>query len=168
MEIPDYRLFCAIKGIANRVYELLAEHDGTTIAGERKSLWLQDWRSESVNPYYSQTSQGLMLELYYGTPSRLWTPWGQWGFAGSSAATGSGFEPLVAALCEELGASVFKPEVVNSMGCFGPVYALSKFEGESLPAPAMRPRDERLTYEDAKAQWESLQAIYSTEHGAHS
>jgi len=167
MEIPDYRLFCAAKGLADRVYELLAEHDGTTASGERKSLWLQDWRHTQPNPYFAQTSSGLMLELYYGTPNTLHTPWGKWSFGGSSSSCGGGFDPIVAALCEEFGATVYQPEVSNSWGCIGPIYTLSKVDGEALPEAVVAPRSEWKTYEDAKAQWESLQAIYAMEHGAH-
>ena len=93
MEIPDYRLFCAAKHIADRVYERIANSGGSTDAGApTRSRWMQDWRHTEPNPYFAQTSSGLMLELYYGTPNTLHTPWGKWNFGGSSSSRGAGFD----------------------------------------------------------------------------
>jgi hypothetical protein len=38
---------------------------------------VEDRINEWVNPFHNQTSQWLFLEMYYGSPSYLWTPWGK-------------------------------------------------------------------------------------------
>lgn len=156
-------VFKAARALADRVFALLAEEGGSTDPRSAHRCWLDEWRGESVNPFYSQTASGLFLEMYYSLPNKVWTPWGYWSFGGS----GSGdFTIITKRLLEECGAEVFQERATSAMGVHGPVYRLQRVGDIVLPDAAVRPRADYISYEDAKAQWEALVARYGVGLGA--
>jgi hypothetical protein len=156
-------VFKAARAFADRVYALLAEEGGSTDSRAARSCWLEERRGESVNPFYSQTASGLCLEMYYGLPNKVWTPWGAWGFGGS----GSGdFASITKRLLAECDAEMVQERTTNFMGVYGPVYCLKRVGDIALPAAVARPRTDFISYEDAKAQWEALVARYGVGLGA--
>lgn len=138
----DQELYQTARNIADYILSL-----------KTKELWMQDWRKEAPNPFNSQTQQGLFLEMYYGLPNRLWTPWGEWNFGGS----GSGYwEVTHPKILQRLGAVEYQPLRHTKSREHGPVYALHEFDGVSLPEPIERQRNQYLDYEVAKKAWEAL------------
>lgn len=148
----DFQIYLSIRQIVDLVFTKLAKYDGTTVAGKGLSIWLEDRRSEGVNPFYGQTASGLFLELYYGLPSIIYTPWGKWGFAGG----GSGFfEEFVQDLLVDLSpVSVHSSLIRTDMGEFGPVYAI---KGAGL----FRKREDFLPYETAHQIWSEMTERYT-------
>lgn len=121
---------------------------------DHDKLYMEDRRKESVNPFYNQMTQGLALEMYYGMPSRIWTPWGQWGFGGSGMGS---FDAFVELLLPQLGGEVLVPLVANSMGEFGPTYGITKIGSMALPQPIVcAKRDEFMVYERARDIWQEM------------
>lgn len=44
-------------------------------------------RDDDVNPFYNQMEQGMIVEFYYGLPSKIYTPLGEYHITGSSGGT---------------------------------------------------------------------------------
>jgi len=145
--LRDFDLFVAARKIADLVHSY-----------PNDQLWMLDRRNAAPNPYYKQTESGLFLEMYYGLPSRLWTPWGEWHFGGS----GSGdWDPVHPVILARLGATEYQPE----MGYIGPVYAIHRVDGDiTLPDPIVRPHEQYMSYKDALAAWEQMTARYQQAH----
>lgn len=155
--IEDYEIYVAVRRVADIVFEYASPDVGT------KGIWLEDRRNESVNPYYDQTESGLFLEFYYGQPSKVWTPWGYYGFSGSGSGWWNEETPKI---LERLGAILFSPEQNTKAGTIGPVYALHRVDGVQLPEPKLRERQNYLEYEVAKRAWENMTKRYKAEHKA--
>lgn len=150
----DYALYCTIRQIADLVFAKLVKHNGSTDPSSPHDLWLEDRRGESVNPFYGQTSRGLFLEMYYGLPSTLHTPWGKWGFVGS----GSGdFTVMVQDLLGELGpVYTASPKKITDMGEFGPVYSIKGLAQHLDPV-------DYLHYDAANDIWDEMTARYRSQ-----
>ena len=140
-------VFQAARNIADMIFEY---------ANDDK-IRLEDRRKESANPFYSQTRSGLYLEMYYGKPSTLWTPWGKWGFGGSGSGSWATIMPEI---LRRLGATVHIKKTNTENGTFGPVYAIHSFDGMVLPEPETCPRTEYFTYEVSKAEWNGLAEMF--------
>ena len=145
--MDEKQLFSLIRQVADMAFEYSSPDTGS----ER---WLEDRRKENVNPFYSQTESGLFLELYYGIPGRIWTPWGQWDCWGSSS---GGWGDVMSKFLERLGAVEHIPLRRSKMGEFGPVFALTEVDGVALPPAVIRAHDEFIEYKDARAAWENLE-----------
>ncbi len=118
----------------------------------------EGYRIGGANPYHHQTASGLYLEFYYGYPSKLWTPWGEWSFGGShSTPAGVIAEQVCAAFMERLTLDLYKAGHQSEWGYFGPYYAVQRIEGEQIEVPgavlANGPSDGGMSYERAKAEW---------------
>lgn len=125
-------------------------------SGGNSKLWLEDRRRESVNPYYNQTESGLFLEVYYGIPGHIWTPWGQWNCWGSGSGLGRHWDDAMSKILNILGAVMYKPLKRNYIGDFGPVYKITSVCGIKLPPAVVRHPDSFLEYEVAKETWSKL------------
>lgn len=64
----------ALQQQARKIADIVFEYFAT--GASHASPYLEDRRRETPNSFYNQTAQGFFLELYYGLPSKLWTPWG--------------------------------------------------------------------------------------------
>lgn len=119
-----------------------------------RELWMELWKNEAPNPYYCQTASGLFLELYYGMPSTLWTPWGKHNLWGS----GSGHWDEVAELMvARLGGTLHRPARYEpNYGEIGAVYALSKVDSIPLPVAVVQPRTQFMSYEDSNLDWAAM------------
>ncbi len=151
IQMTDDELYAVVRRIGDLFFELVANEE---------DAWVEDRRRDSVNPFYNQTKQGLFLEVYYGAPSVLWTPWGKWGFTGPaygdlSKTTKEFLRRLGAVMC-------VKERTSNLVGVYGPVYALYRIDDQPLPAPIRRAsREDYLTDEEAELEWERLTAEYN-------
>ena len=149
-------LFIAIRQIADYICDLVEATPGVTLGDRRMS--------DTANPYYHQSETGLFLEMYYGTPSSIWTPWGKWGFGGG----GSGDHDVVLPqLIEHLGLEVYTAEYNNSQGTYGPVYKITKFGDLILPEATVRDKDQYMSYEDSKEEWKVLCKKYYEDKGGY-
>jgi hypothetical protein len=158
MKETDIRTFKAIKKIGDIIFEYCT----SSIDRPLNEIWMEDRRKESVNPYYDQVEQGLFLEMYYGMPSSLHTPWGKKAIGESGSHTGGmGWERYMPEIEGRLGLTLFKPLITNIMGEFGPVYAIHKVDDEELPEP-IHNKKERLSYEEAKKAWEEMKKEIKT------
>lgn len=142
----NIHLFRQMRAIADMIFEYAETDPGLRTARP----WLEDRRQEGVNPYYRQTESGLFLELYYGQPGSIWSPWGKWGMAGS----GSGDWTSLPEILRRLGASERIPLKVNDQGEFGPTYSLHEFDGVALPEPKLLLfSDDFADYDTVKKAW---------------
>lgn len=158
----DYALFVMMHSIGDMVFE----YYNTSGYSEEKPT-MEDRRKEGSNPFYNQTRSGLFLEEYYGSPSKLWTPWGYWQFGGGGGGIGSALSKARENVMARLGYTVYKELENNNMGSFGPVYAITSFDGEELPNPvALSSKKEFMAYEDADKYWNALNDRYMQEHPA--
>ncbi len=114
--------------------------------------------SESPNPFYNQTKSGFFLEYSYSTPSNLWTPWGKWKLTSNWVATSGKVD--LSKMLEGLWATLFIEEGSNKMGSYGPVYKLTQFNGQPLPKPTEKTKEEYTPYKDIKESWKSFDALY--------
>jgi hypothetical protein len=145
-----FETFCAAKRIAVIPY---INGYFTAEAGAGGPLpWLQDRRSAPVNPYYSQTASGLFLEIYYGIPGKIWTPWGYWDCWGSGRRSDLATEKFFS----HLDLEVHQKLKTTQMGTIGPVYKILAVEGDALPEPVVRDRSDYLDLKAAKAGWKAM------------
>lgn len=109
----------------------------------------QAYRAGGANPFYSQTLNGLYLEFYYGSPSKVWTPWGYWHFAAAQS-----YQTDLEGFMSRLTVREHIAEQNLEWGVYGPVYAILAIDGEELPEPVL-PTDKRqyLDYDTANAEW---------------
>ena len=156
-DIRDATFYELTRKVADTIFELIEMETGDP-DGYKSSM--DDTRKEPANPYYNQTADGLFLEFYYGMPSSLWTPWGEWGFGGS----GSGYwDSILPLILEQFGATLHQPLRTSSMGQFGPVYALHKVGDVSLSDPVELDNAAYTTYDDSRLAWEELTLQYRRE-----
>lgn len=145
-----FKTFCAAKHIADIPY---INGYYTAEAGAGDPLpWLQDRRGESVNPYYSQTASGLFLEIYYGIPGKIWTPWGYWGCWGSGTVSQSATDRFMS----HLTLGLHQELKIIQMDEIGPIYKILAVESDAIPEPAVRDRSDYLDYEAAMTGWKAM------------
>ena len=87
--------------------------------------------NETPNPYYGTTVDGLVLIEYYGGPSCLGTPYGQWAATGGGCLENKDWRDEAK---ERLGLELLMPETHNEHGTFGAVWGITKdLDGNPLP-----------------------------------
>lgn len=152
--IDDYDFFLKVRKVADRVFEFVEQSD--------EDLWLEDRRRQGVNPVYNQTADGMFLEMSYDSPSKLWTPWGSWGFAGG--ASGPWIKnPMKSFLQEVFDITTHQERRNTKMGPIGPVYALHSIGTEELPAPRELRDDAYDDSQDIREAWRDLYGRYLNE-----
>lgn len=145
---------------ARKIADIIFEYASSPRTGAK--IWMEDWRDQGANPYYNQTHRGFFLEQYYNTPGKLWTPWGEYDFGGSS----SGWDDKTRQkVLDRLGATEYLPVRHEEYGEVGPIYAIHKIDDVELPDPVSRPRSSFKSYEDAKKAWEKLTKDYHRSKG---
>lgn len=143
---------------ARRVADIVFEYASGNVNSSLYQIWMQDRRNQGVNPYYNQTHRGFLLEAYYGQLSKLWTPWGQYGFGGGS---GSGnWKEVTPVILDRLGAVEKVPVRNTEQGIIGPIYTVHKIDEIVLPDPVERPRSLYVPYEEVDKVWKSLTQQY--------
>ncbi len=140
----------SLYALTRKVADIIFEYTAETYVGDKPTM--EDRRNQEVNPYYNQTD-GLFLELYYGMPSRLWTPWGRWSFGGSGF---SSWKKIIPEIIKRFEMTIHQAEIQSNMGVFGPVYALHKVDDTPLPDPIELDRVCYASYEEMKKAWEEL------------
>ena len=131
--------YLAICEFYQTVWSLIKEND----------IWVEQVREEP-NPYYNVTTGGLCLEMYYGAPLTLWTPWGALRLGGSSAGGGK-WQAVQDILTTTFGGYLIRKQGYNEMGEIGEVYALTKWSRGPLPVPAMSKAV--VDYDGTKTNW---------------
>lgn len=98
-----------------------------------------EYRFGGANPYHDRTDSGLCLEIYYGLPSKLWTPWGGWKFSGTTSCR---FGDMAAMLDGFLSRLTVRTQIEfrqGKGGDYGPVYTVLAVEDD--PVEEMRPHE---------------------------
>ncbi len=152
--LDNYELYVLVRKIADIIFEVKESSED--------SFSREDRREQSSNPYYSQSADGVFLEFYYSSPSKLWTPWGQWNFMGGGTCWP---QELLPEIFERLGAREYMPERHSQMGTFGPVYSLHKVDDTSLPIPVDLENGAYSSYEDVTKAWADLTEKYYKSQG---
>ncbi len=136
------RTFEGIRRVRSLILSLAEEAE--------EDIWMA-LRKNRPNPFYNQTAEGLVLELYYGLPNTLWTPWGKYRIGGS----GSGnWEPTVESALPRLGAICLRGERYSSSeGVIGPYYTLSRVDDFDLPEAALKSHGDYTGYEETNKRW---------------
>lgn len=149
--IDDYGFFLKTCEVADRIFEFVQQSD--------EDIWLEDRRRQRVNPVYNQTADGMFLEMSYSSPSKLWTPWGSWGFAGG--ARGSWIKnPMKDFLQGQFGITTHQDRRNTKMGPIGPVYALHSIGSEELSVPRELQDEAYDDREDIREAWKDLYGQY--------
>jgi hypothetical protein len=151
----NFELYVATRRIGDIV--LKAAH---RIKTTDKYFSAEDRRNEGVNPYYNQTETGLYLDFSYRSPHKVWTPWGEWGFVGSVGSGGDDLKRWSEDVLGRLETKLFRPEINNEQGSFGPTYAVHKIGDNQLPEPKIRPNNSYLPYKTANKIWEDYTSQY--------
>lgn len=134
----------------------------TTAESASEDLWME-LRRDGPNPFYRQMAHGLYLELYYGLPNTLWTPWGKYLVGGS----GSGdWRPTVEALLPRLGATCTQEGRDTEWGHLGPYFELTRVDGFELPTPRIKSRAPFTPYDRVKENWALLRDRLGPVEGA--
>lgn len=129
---------------AHRIAQIVAEYF--------RFLSIEMKTSNVINPYGYQTTDGILLEVSYSLPSKLWLPWGTWKcWSGGRNTSGM----LIYAI-PHLQLRNFRPRTRTSLGMEGPVYVVECVQGISLPSPTLRSYDEKLSPEECLERWKSL------------
>jgi hypothetical protein len=123
-------------------------------------------RDDDVNPFYNQMEQGMIVEFYYGLPSKIYTPLGEYHITGSSGGTREESERYLDLFFHNSNVEfeLLSPERNTNQGTFGPWYTVRRVKGMKLPDPVKRDRKSFVEYEDSKAAWEKLTRQYLALH----
>lgn len=118
---------------------------------------LDEMRS-GPNPFFDQTTQGLALEEGYGGPSTIHTPFGSLKVL---HVAGDSYNEIVEKIKDRLGLVLLYPETYDPrFGSYGPIWAITKWEGKEIEKPAYRNRKEFISYDSVKKVWEK----FKTDH----
>ena len=92
--------------------------------------WYSGKESERINPFWNRTIQGVGLEMYYGLPSNLWTPFGQITIFGG----GSGWwKDWLNHMGKHTTYNMHQGLIVSDMGEYGPVYEIRSIGDIQIP-----------------------------------
>lgn len=118
-----------------------------------------DARAERINPFLNQTDTGLFLEFYYGNPSRLHTPWGEFRISGGGQSSGRQKAVANRAILDHLKTGVVMPGFQTTMGYVGPYLSIESVDGHALPDSRWRMRENYIDNVVAEQEWAELCAI---------
>ena len=149
-DLHDGAFYTLTRKVADIIFGYTIPHANDP---NRNKPRMDNRRREKANPFYNQTADGLYLELYYGMPSSLWTPWGKWNFGGCDDGA---WKNILPSLLERFGSTLHQPLRTSKMGQFGPVYALHKVDDMPLPDPIELDNAAYASYKDSIAAWEEL------------
>ncbi|WP_433716925.1 hypothetical protein ACQP2U_43615 (plasmid) [Nocardia sp. CA-084685] len=129
------------------------------------------YRIGGVNPFGHQTESGLYLEISYNMPSKLWTPWGYWRFAGTCAVDDARCERFLSRFSlrvHEQGRDIRDIRHPGAhLGYFGPVYAILDIEGDPVETPGPVHFEGVGFGENRSGQAEANQAAWARFGGPH-
>ncbi len=122
-----------------------------------KEMGTQVWENtESINTFYNQIVEngGIGLEIYYGLPSRIYTPLGYIRVA-TCYTNISDRNKIMERLTEEYGLVTVREETYGSLGVTGPVYAITKlpWSDETLPVFEYKERADYMEHRVAKEKY---------------
>ena len=103
---------------------------------------------------------GIILEMYYGSPNRLKTYFGDWNIGGSSYTNGQ--DNIMEKIKGRLGLELVKEGYQNSMGYFGPWWKVTKIvksDGKVIDVPNLELSDDDYgpqSYDEGKEIFNEL------------
>ena len=108
--------------------------------------------SGGPNPYYNQTTDGLMLEeTTCGTPSYILTPLGKWTILGSVFIEDhSDMQKIITELFKYLDVDEYLPYPKCQYPERGRVLRIKSYGGKSITMSGLKSRDEFISYADSK------------------
>lgn len=122
------------------------------------------YRRGGANSFYQRTTSGLYLEFSYGTPNKIWTPWGYWIFVGSKGWNGTDeqLQAQLASFMARLSVELHIPLQRGNFGEYGPVYKVLAVDGVPLPPPGeVLPNATLDEHHSAQAEWARLGGPYT-------
>ena len=111
---------------------------------------------DGPNPFYNQMKSGLILEEYYGTPSKIYTSIGYWNILGSTCSENLGFEKVMDILKNDLGLILLKKGDQTKKGYFGPYWKITKFDNNNLPETIEKDKTEYIDCANCKKIWSNF------------
>jgi len=117
--------------------------------------------NESPNQYYNQVdenSEGIMVEYYYNTPSKIYTPLGYISITSGYLSLDENYLEAEKEIKEKFGFQLGKDSYQNSMGCFGPWYYITKLPwGDKIELkPYVTNRDKYIEYNEAGKLYDEI------------
>lgn len=174
----EYKIYCAARKLADLVF-VAAIKLNENPEFPRILNYFDDRRKETPGCYVNRPQQGLILEFYYGNPSRIHTPWGRWHFNGSTSShpkykdenhpAWNGFKipedvhKFHEKALEQLGVelTLHVPGEQTKLGYFGPYYKVKQVEKSHVPNAV---NDESpLNYEIVRNKWKAMTERYDLE-----
>jgi hypothetical protein len=108
---------------------------------------------DGPNAGCAQTKNGLILEVYYGMPSFIHTPYGRWKILGN----GSGaWQPVIEALKSSL--DLEKISKVPDKNKYGQLWAIRKWNNIRLDPPFFCSKQERTSVKKVAQVWSAFVA----------
>jgi hypothetical protein len=148
----DYKTFEAVQRLGSIIHQcaLSAEY------------WMEERRDESVNPYYNQLAEGIILEYSYGLPGDIYTSIGEFKVRGSCGGSHDSSQTVHVALQShpDIDIELFEEERITRQGQFGPWYAIRRIGKMEFPAPVKRKKEEYAEYAPCSSLWEKFQGMY--------
>ena len=111
---------------------------------------------DGPNPFYNQMDEGLILEEYYGIPSKIYTNLGEWNITGSGASSNNGWKEIIQILKENLGLKLLKNGYQSNFGYNGPWWVITKINGKKLPVARKKHKNFYIEYKECKKIWENF------------
>ena len=108
---------------------------------------------DGPNPFYEQMDMGLILEEYYGTPSKIYTTIGYWNILGSTSSQNQGFKEIMNELKNNLGLKLIKDGYETRNRYFGAWWEITKINDTILPISKKKEKSKYIEYSECKNIW---------------
>lgn len=145
----DLALLDAAYQIGKHIQSFVTEETG--VYDKPWSYYSERFR-DGPNPRHP-TKEGLVLEMSYGQPQDIHTPFGALRILNGGRGD---WEKVFDAIKEPLGLKLLRPLERRATGEFGPYWAITQWQDLKIPMPVYRTPSERIPYETVKAVWASF------------
>lgn len=118
--------------------------------------------SDGPNPYYNQTTDGLMLqESACGSPSYILTPLGKWTILGSiSIDDHTDMQNIITELFKYLDVEVYCPYPTCEYPDRGRILRIKSYGGKSLTMSGLKSPENFISYADAKKTFKEYKDLH--------
>ena len=104
----------------------------------------------------NQMKEGLILEMTYGGPGKIYTNIGEFYILGSHSEKNNGWEPILNILTDKLDLKLIKEAINCDLGYYGPWYEIRKINNIILPKPIKKEKKDYFTWEECKKYWKDF------------
>ena len=118
---------------------------------------------DGPNPFYNQMEEGLILEEYYGMPSRIYTKIGVWTITGSGSSSNNGWKEIIEILKKDLGLKMLKEGYQSNSGYNGPWWEITELNKEKLPLAKKQQHASYIDYNECKNIWNEFKSKHNFE-----